>query len=51
MKARQLEQLVNNNLETALMALNDLNDLEATERCILRAFYNLQRLANVTARA
>jgi hypothetical protein len=51
MKARQLEQLVNNNLETALMALNDLNDLEATERCILRAFYNLQRLANATARA
>jgi hypothetical protein len=51
MKARKLEQYVNNNLETALVALNDFNDLEAVERCIRRAYFNLQRLANATARS
>jgi hypothetical protein len=40
---------VNNNLECAQVAINELDDLEAAERLIRRAYINLQNLANSEA--
>jgi hypothetical protein len=37
---------VNNNLECAMLAINELDDLEAAERLIIRAFINITHLAN-----
>lgn len=45
-KARYYLNAVNNNLESAQLAVNELNDLEAAERLIRRAYINLQHLAN-----
>lgn len=45
-RARYYLNAVNNNLESAQLAVNELNDLEAAERLIRRAYINLQHLAN-----
>lgn len=48
-KSKYYLNAVNNNLECALMAVNELDDLEAAERLIMRAFINVQHLANSEA--
>lgn len=48
-KAKRLLNAVNNNLESAMLAVNELDDLEAAERLIRRAYINLQNLANSEA--
>jgi hypothetical protein len=48
-KAKYYLNAVNNNLESAQLAVNELDDLEAAERLIRRAYVNLQHLANSEA--
>lgn len=42
---REYRNALNNNLESALIAVNENQDLEAAERLIRRAYINLQNLA------
>jgi len=44
--AKKYLNALNNNLESAQLAVNELDDLEAAERLIRRAYINLQHLAN-----
>jgi hypothetical protein len=48
-KPKHYLNAVNNNLECAQVAINELDDLEAAERLIRRAYINLQNLANSEA--
>lgn len=48
-KTKRMLNAVNNNLECAMLAVNELDDLEAAERLIRRAYINLMNLANSEA--
>jgi len=44
-KSKEYLKALNNNLECAIIAVNENRDLEAAEKLIRRAYINLQNLA------
>jgi len=44
-KSKEYLNALNNNLESAMTAVNENKDLEAAEKLIRRAYINLQNLA------